>query len=98
MNYVIALFIGMFAEALKSFVPRILLALGLTYVTYQGFDVFLNHLRDMVGNTGTLPPYAIGFLGLVKLGSAINIVLSAVSAKYAINGLSGAITRLELKK
>lgn len=98
MNYVIGLFIGFFAEALKSYVPRVLMALGLSYVTYQGFDVFLSQLMALATNTGSLPPYAIGFLGLIKLGTCINIVLSAVAAKYAINGLSSTVTRLQFKK
>lgn len=97
MPYIIGLFIGMFAEALKSLVPRVLLALGLSYVTYQGFDVVLGHIRDIAQNASGMPPYVIGFLGLVKLGTATNIVLSAVSAKYAIMGLTSTFSRLQVK-
>jgi hypothetical protein len=97
------LFVGLlwggFVSVLGSLVGRILIALAITYVSYQGIDVLIQSVKTSalasMGAMGVLS----GVVGMLKLGECMNVVVSAVVAKYTIGGLtSGAVTKMVLKK
>lgn len=84
---------------LGSLVGQVLVALGIGYVSYSGIDVILNYgktlILDNLNATGTS---IVGVLGLLKVGTAINIMFSAVAAKMTIAGVkSGAVKHMRIK-
>lgn len=90
---------GGLVSILGSLVGRVLLALAITYVSYQGIDVLIQSVKTSalasMGSMGVLS----GVVGMLKLGECLNVVISAVVAKYTIGGLtSGAVTKMVLKK
>jgi hypothetical protein len=97
MPYVVAFVVSVLFQILGSLLGRILVGLGLTFVSYEGFDVLLGQLRSHLFDVSGLPSYAIGFAGLIHLGAATNILLSALTAKFLISGMTSSITKLQIK-
>lgn len=68
-----------------NIVARVMVALGLGYVTYN-FSV--QPLRQlMIDQLSSMPAQAIQIVGFLGIDKAITIVLSAVVAKYAVSGV-----------
>lgn len=68
-----------------SLVGRVLLALGMGFVTYQGFDVGITWLLNQIKNNITgMPPEVIQFLAFLWVDKAIGLVFSAYSASLLI--------------
>lgn len=90
---------GSFAAVLSTLVGRILVALAITYVSYSGIDILLNNMKALAfQHMGSMGPL-VGVVGMLKLGESLNVVVSAVLAKYTIAGLTnGSITRMVFKK
>jgi len=100
MPYVIAMAIGgMLLQMVASIVGRVLLALGVGYMSYQGFDVILGSVRTMFMNyAGGLSGDVLQILGLLKLGTCFNIAMSAILIRATLSGLqSGGFKRMVTK-
>jgi len=82
-----------------SFIGRVLLALGVGFVSFTGIDTSLSALRDMaIANLGALPNGVVGMLGVMKIGTGLNILFSAFSIRMVLGGLtSGTVKRMVLK-
>lgn len=82
-----------------SMVGRILLALGLGYVTYTGFDVGINWLLDQVKtNFSAMPGQIVSFLSWLWVDKAISMIFSAYSAAMVVKlGTSTKLTKLVRK-
>lgn len=68
-----------------NFVARILLALGVSFVTFTGFDAILSAATDsiralLIG----LPGSVAHILGMGDIDIAINLILSAYAARLAL--------------
>lgn len=95
----IAALIGGLVSAAGSFVGRVLIALGVGFVSYQGIDVALTFIKTQALQAITsLPVEIVQIIGTLQVGSAINILASAYAARLVIGGLtSGAVKRMVLK-
>ncbi|PAT41396.1 cobalt ABC transporter permease [Vandammella animalimorsus] len=97
---IIAAFIGAIARALPSLIYRVMAALGLGLITYQGMNVLLNHVKQFAGSAfGALGayPFMSELAGFFMLDKHVSIVLSAISVKLVLMGwdrVSGSVTRL----
>lgn len=82
-----------------SMVGRVLLALGLSYATYTGFDVSINWLLSQVKtNFSSMPTEILNFLAWLWVDKAISMLFSAYSAAMVIKvGTSGKLTKLVRK-
>jgi hypothetical protein len=82
-----------------SMVGRVLLALGLSYVTYTGFDTSINWLLDQIkSNFAAMPAQIVGFLTWLWVDKAISMVFAAYSAALVIKlGTSSKLTKLVRK-
>ena len=81
---------GMLINLVGTLAGRILIALGISVVTYGGITVTLDALKaQAIGAFGFLPPEVFGILGILKVGQCISIVTSAIAAKLVIDGLTG---------
>lgn len=82
-----------------SMVGRVLLALGLSYVTYTGFDVGINWLLDQIkSNFTAMPAQIVSFLAWLWVDKAIAMIFSAYSAAMVVKlGTSTKLTKLVRK-
>ncbi|GGH67621.1 hypothetical protein GCM10010975_37590 [Comamonas phosphati] len=86
---------GMFLNLAGSLVGQVLVALGLSLVTYTGVDMALDKLKsDAVTALLGLPPDLVALLSFMKVGVAISIVTSAVAVRMGLDGMSGVVKRL----
>jgi len=98
MHVFIAALIGGFATVLSSFVGRVLLALGIGYVAYKGFDVLFINIANLIKqhlNSGTAE--MVGLLGYFWVDKAVSVILSAYALKLAYNSFGGVIKKTVIK-
>lgn len=82
--------IGALVQAAGTLVGKVLLSLGIGYVVFTGLDTSLTWVRGTFFSTLTgLPAITLGVAGLLKIGTAANIIISALSARLVLNGLTG---------
>ena len=68
-----------------SMVGRVLLALGMSYVTYSGFDVGINWLLTSIKtNMSAMPADILSFMAWIWLDKAIGLIFSAYSSALLI--------------
>lgn len=95
MPVIAAALLGGLMNIAGSLVGRVLIALGLSVVTYQGVDTVLGKLKsDAVAALMGLPPELLGILGYMKVGVCISIIASAVAVRMGLSGLGGVVKRL----
>ena len=81
---------GMLINLVGTLVGRVLVALGISVVTYTGLTATLDAIKaDTVSSFTALPPEMMAIIGLMKVGVCISIVTSAIAARMVINGLTG---------
>lgn len=91
----IASVLGGLLNVAGSLVGRVLIALGLTVVSYTGVDTVLGKLKaDAIGALMGLPPDLVAMLGYMKVGVCISIIASAVAVRMGLSGLGGVVKRL----
>jgi hypothetical protein len=91
---------GALVTCAASVVGRILMALGLGFVSYiglnAGLDVFKNYFSSSIGNAGAT---LAGMAGVLQLDVVMSIFIAAGLARLVINGATGngVIKRLAFK-
>ena len=95
----IAALIGGLVSAAGSLVGRILISLGVSYVSYKGLDVLFSGIQTAIqSNISGLPSGVVGLMGILKIGTSINIIFSAIVVRLTLGGLtSGAVKKMVLK-
>ncbi len=90
---------GGLASILSTLVGRVLIALAISYVSYSGIDILLNNMKGAaLQHMGSMGPL-VGVVGMMKLSESLNVVISAVIARYTISGLTnGTLTKMVFKK
>lgn len=79
---------GVLLNITGSLVGRILLALGISVVTYTGVDASLTWLKDQaIASTATLPAELLGLMAFLKIGECISIIASAVIMRQVLDGV-----------
>lgn len=82
-----------------SMVGRILLALGMGYVSYSGFDLLVGWLLNQIkSDISSMPAEVVQFLAYLWVDRAITMVFAAYSAAIVVK-LAGStkITKLVTK-
>lgn len=95
----LAALLGGLLSACTSLVGRVLVALGISYVTYTGVDVLLGWITDefQARVTGA-PLVATQVLGLLQVDTCFSILMSALAARLVIKGLTGgALTKMVIR-
>ena len=76
-----------------------LIALGISVVTYSGVDASLGWLKgNFVTAASGLPVEVVGMLALMKVGSCVSMVASAMAVKLSLAGLTGGTFKNWVKK
>jgi hypothetical protein len=90
---------GLLLNLTASVAGRALLALGMGYVTYKGFDTGVSWLLQQIkDNINGLPVEIIQFLAFLWVDKAIGMIFSAYTAASVIRMAGGtSITKLVTK-
>ncbi|MGO4281237.1 DUF2523 domain-containing protein [Cupriavidus sp. RAF20_2] len=91
--------LGGLALVVGSLVGRVLIALGIGYVSFTGLTAFVGSIKDLIlQNLYALPPEFVQVMSLVKLDTCISILFSAISVRLVLEGLSSdTITKMVIK-
>lgn len=91
--------LGGLGSAAGNIVGRILIALGIGYVSYQGLDILLSNFQEQIFlRFATGYPEINAALNMLNIGKCINVTFSAIAARNVINGLTGGkITKQVIK-
>ena len=82
--------IGGLISVTGTIVGRVLVALGVGVVTYTGVQLGIDSLLSNLDSAiSGVPADILGLLGFMRVGEAINIIISAMSARMLLNGLQG---------
>jgi hypothetical protein len=88
-------FFGVLAKLIGPLAMRVLLACGVSFVTYKGagtsVDWILNSIRS---STGGMPAQAAGLLGFLWVDKAISMMFGAFTASLAVKAVNGSISRM----
>lgn len=82
-----------------SLVGRVLLALGMGFVTFKGFDLTVSWLLTQIKSyMGSMPADVLSFLAWCWVDKAIGMVFSAYTAAVAVKVAGGTgITKIVTK-
>jgi hypothetical protein len=99
MQFIVAAVAGALLQICASMVGRVLLALGISFVTFMGADTGIGWLRTSIqSNFMGLPVDALNFLAWLWVDKAISLLFSAYAAASAIGMVGGAsFTRMVSK-
>ncbi|CAH0354786.1 DUF2523 domain-containing protein [Aquabacterium sp. CECT 9606] len=91
--------VGALVSAVGTIVGRVLVSLGIAYVTYQGLNASLEWLKSQVAsNMGSLPSEALQVLSALQVGAGLSVILSAFAARLVLSGLtSDSLKKMVLK-
>ena len=86
----VATLIGALGQAAASLVGRVLLALAISFVTYQGVSVATDTMQTLiVSNMQGMPAETIQFLAYLWVDKAINTLFSAYTVALGIKMAGG---------
>lgn len=81
---------GMLINLVGTLAGRVLIALGISVITYTGMSTSIDWLKaQAVGAFMGLPAQVMGMLSVMRVGQCISIVTSAILARMVVNGLGG---------
>jgi len=82
-----------------NIVGRVLMALGVSFVTYTGLDTALDYVKgEVAGIYGQLPTLVIQVFSVLQLDTCLNISLSAIAARILVNVAGGGeVTKMLFK-
>jgi hypothetical protein len=79
-------------------VGRVLLALGVGFITYKGIDVGISSIKDSVVSAMTgLSADAVGLLGYLYVDKAFSVIFSAVVTALAMRTAAGSVKKMVIK-
>jgi len=83
-----------------NLVGRVLVALGIGYLTYQGLSVVLDFLQAQIFNNLLSGGYTEidAALNMLNIGKCVNVTFSAIAVRNILEGLTGgSFTRQVIK-
>ena len=90
MPWLIAVFLQGLLFLTKSFVGRILVALGIGITSYTGMSASVGWLKTQaISAFNGMGAETVALLSFMQVGVAINIVFSAMLARFVLNGITG---------
>ena len=90
---------GAFLNILGTLVGKVLLALGLGVASYAGFSASLSWLKSSaVSALLSLPPDVVSMLSLMRVGSCISMVFSALIVRLTLQGMQSDTLKSWIKK
>ena len=99
MPWLAGLIAGAFYQIVGSLIAKALTSLAIGVVTYTGVRVTLDWLKDGAASALlALPPDVISMLSLMRVGTCVNMVFSAIVMRLAFTGMSSDTVKRWVKK
>ena len=87
--------IGAFAAAMGSLAGRVLIALGIGFVTYKGVGAGVDVLKArVISSVQGMPADIVGLVGFLGIDQAITIIFSAVAAALSLRLVGGSLKKM----
>lgn len=84
-------FASMMIQVAGTLVGRILIALGITYVSYKGFDLVIDWVQQNVfSSISSLEASAFAVVVRCRIPDALAIIFGAIMTKFLVKGLTSA--------
>ena len=89
MPIILAQLIGALVQATGSILGRVLIGLGLGFVSYVGFDALVSSITSQIDSlmSGFTGSTLAAWGGFFQIDKHVSMVLSAITVKVAIKGL-----------
>ncbi|MDP5008126.1 MAG: DUF2523 domain-containing protein [Glaciimonas sp.] len=89
---------GALATIMASLAWRVVIALGIGFVTYKGSDVALGLMKNsVISSFSGLPSDMINLLGFLWADKAMSVIFSAVAVSLIMRGLGGSVKKMVFK-
>ena len=89
MPYIAAIIGNMLLAIAGSIAAQVMVGLGIGVVTYLGVDTAIGWLKSgAVSALLGLPGEVVGMLALMKVGSCVSMVFSALAIRITLSGIS----------
>jgi Protein of unknown function (DUF2523) len=99
MQAIIPWIVGALIQVAGTIVGKVLLSLGIGYVTFTGVDASLSWVRaEFLSGVSGLPALGLQIAGLLKVGVCVSMLTSALTTRLLLQGLtSGTLKRMVVK-
>lgn len=85
------IFLGGLSAIIVHLCVKVLFALGIGYVTFNGVNTLMDYARNQLQSyIGALPPEMLQIVGLMNIDIYINMVISAMVIKLGFKGVTAA--------
>lgn len=90
---------GALLQLLGTLVGRVLVSLGIGYVSYTAVDTSIGYVKTFFVNSLTgLPADALGIMSALKVGTCVSMLASALLMRLTLAGLaSGTLKKMVIK-
>lgn len=99
MPILVASIIGALVQAAGSLVGRVMIALGLGFASYVGFNALVGTITGQI--TGLISDFGssdlVGWAGFFQIDKHFSMVLSAITVKITLNGLQDGVKNIVRK-
>ena len=90
--------LGLLLQIVQPLIGRVLLALGIGFVTYKGVgtgtDFLINQIKT---NMAGLPSEILDFLAFCWVDKGLGMIFSTWTACIAVSGLANGLTKFKIK-
>jgi hypothetical protein len=99
MPALIGALLGALIQGAGTLVGRVLLSLGIGYVAYSGIDTLATAARDeFISRVQGQGAVVVQLASVLQVGTCVNILVSALLARFVVAGLTnGTLTRMVQK-
>ena len=99
MGWIAKFLIGALLNVLGSMVGRVLTALGIGVLSYSGINTTIDWLKaGFVDSAMSLPSGVVGIMSMLKVGSCVNMVFSAMLVRMVLLGMQSGTVKSWVKK
>lgn len=86
----LAALVGALINIAGTLAGRVLISLGMSVVTFTGVSASLAWAKtNMLEKMSAMPPQVIGMLSTMGVGQFLSIIISAITARMLLQGLTG---------
>lgn len=90
--------IGALAAAMGTLAGRVLIALGIGFVTYKGIDVGVAALKQsVISGVQSQSADIVGLLGFLWVDKALTVVFSAFTVALSMKAIGGSVKKMVAK-
>lgn len=98
MARIVFMLLGGLVSLVGPMVGRVLLAMGMSFVTFKGFDLVVSWLFDQVKtNLSGMPSEVVSFMAWLWVDKALSMIFAAYTTALAIKMAGSSITKLVTK-